>query len=418
MQAVNFTDRIVASLPRPAKRIRIADAKVRGLYLTHYPTDRKSWVVRLGRGGGFEVKLPHVDRLSVEDARRQAKKIIGEAAQGIAAKQVKANRETFTALAKRWLKRQEQRAKDGDIVKSTVTDRTHDVNYYLVPKIGTKIAAKIRRADIRAALTDIRTEHGPESCRRALKTVRAIYAWVTTVEESLEVNPALGIKLDIKQTPRGRVLNDTELAMHFGYVREARKPSGRGPGAIRRALHLQCLTLVRGAEVAGANKTEFDLDQGLWVVPAERMKSRRAHVVPLSKQALDLVRDLIAGAKDGWLFPNKEGNGPTTSPRMGMVTRRMSGGHSIPSYGPHDVRRTGRTRLSGLGVTREVAERILAHAQDRIVETYDLYDYLTEKRSALQLWADELDRIVSAAEGKELAPDGRDNQRRDQTTHI
>jgi integrase len=154
------------------------------------------------------------------------------------------------------------------------------------------------------------------------------------------------------------------------------------------ALRLLLLTFVRPAELRGAEWAEFDLDSGLWRIPAGRMKMRTEHLVPLSSQALDLLREVhtLTGEKR-WLFPNARRPltfmGATTL--NAALTRMGYGGR----FSAHGFRTTASTLLNELGFDSDVIERQLAH-QDRnsIRATYNQAQYLEQRRAMMQAWSD------------------------------
>jgi len=154
------------------------------------------------------------------------------------------------------------------------------------------------------------------------------------------------------------------------------------------------LTLVRTVELLHARWDEFDLDSATWVVPAERMKMRESHTVPLSKQAVYLLKTLqpLTG-KSEYLFPNRSNlSRPVSSGVLWKMVARM--GYK-GRFSPHAVRSTGSTLLNEQGFRPDVIERQLAHQErNKTRASYNQAEYLKERRAMLQKWADFLDSLV------------------------
>ena len=204
---------------------------------------------------------------------------------------------------------------------------------------------------------------------------------------------------------RGRVLNPDEIAA----VWRAWDATGYPFGPLGKLL---LLTAQRLNEVAQMRWIEVDRDNALWIIPASRTKSARESEVPLSSLVLDILDALPRFADDTFVLSTTSGRRPVTSfSRMKSRTdtlileaaREQAEENSqdpelvkpMPSWRTHDLRRTARTGLAELGVPQIVAERVLNHAErNAIVRTYDRHEYATEKRDALERWANRLREIT------------------------
>ena len=158
------------------------------------------------------------------------------------------------------------------------------------------------------------------------------------------------------------------------------------------ALRLMLLTFVRTVELRKAEWSEFDLDNAEWRIPAERMKMRETHVVPLSHQALKLLRELqtYTGGRD-LLFPNyrrpKDCMAPTTLNRA--LERMGFNGKDSIGFSAHGFRSTASTMLNEMGYRSDVIERQLAHAErDKVRASYNHAEYMGERKQMMQQWAD------------------------------
>ena len=190
-----------------------------------------------------------------------------------------------------------------------------------------------------------------------------------------------------KELPRVRTLSDAELRILLSV-----EPHRRW-ARMHHAINVLLLTGQRRGELALANWNEFNFDKALWAIPGARTKTGKATLVPLSPSVIEELRDLrrLSGSSP-WLFPN--GEEKPADPKL--LTRNVAraqerfGELGIAQFTLHDLRRTCRTGLSKLKIPPHIAERVMNHAPERIVGTYDTHDYLDEKRDALVKWSEYL----------------------------
>jgi integrase len=172
------------------------------------------------------------------------------------------------------------------------------------------------------------------------------------------------------------------------------------------ALRLMMLTLVRPSELREARWSEVDTQAGQWIIPAERMKTRVRHIVPLSSQArllFDLQRPITGHTDLVFHTPNHRGSGELrvmSNGCLSMLLRRMG---FQGRQTPHGFRGFGQTNcIEQLKIPRVVTEKQLAHADGNSVSrAYDWAEYLEERSDMLQRWADLLDQVAVTAR---LAP--------------
>ncbi len=224
----------------------------------------------------------------------------------------------------------------------------------------------------------------------------------------IEANPALAIERLFPENSRERVLTENEIRKFWAFLEAGRGNAGAGLAAGQEegqrpvnglspaaaiALQLCLLTLQRAGEVVGARIEEFSWTDRLWIVPAERMKGKRAHAVPLSDMALARFREAFDRSGGAIAFPDRSGEAPLEGKRLTRSMARACKLIGIEHASSHDLRRTGRTMLTSerVGVGYEVAERVIAHLVGSAVSrVYDRNEYLREKRAALDAWAEVL----------------------------
>ena len=165
------------------------------------------------------------------------------------------------------------------------------------------------------------------------------------------------------------------------------------------ALRLLSLTFVRTGELIGATWDEFDLDgkTPVWIVPAERMKMRAEHVVPLSKQAVDVLRELRASAGESrYILPGRNPDKSISDNTLLFALYRL--GYKGRQTG-HGFRAIASTLLNEAGFRPDVIERQLAHCERNDVRgAYNRAEYLPERRAMMQQYAEMLDALAAGAQ--------------------
>ena len=163
------------------------------------------------------------------------------------------------------------------------------------------------------------------------------------------------------------------------------------------ALRLALVTFVRTVELRAAEWSEIDFDRAEWRIPAERMKMREPHLVPLSTQALALLRELhkLTG-NQRWLFPNyRRPETCMTATTLNRALERMGfNGKDSIGFSAHGFRATASTILNEAGYRADVIERQLAHKERNTVRaSYNQAEYLAERRAMMQKWANLVDQL-------------------------
>jgi len=158
------------------------------------------------------------------------------------------------------------------------------------------------------------------------------------------------------------------------------------------------MTFVRPGELRHAEWSEIDLDKAEWRIPAEKMKMREQHIVPLSRQAVAILRELhpLTGAGK-YVFPSVRTSArPMSENTVNAALRRL--GYAKDEMTGHGFRSMASTLLNEMGWNSDLIERQLAHAERNAVRAaYNRAEYLPERRKMMQAWADYLDKLKSGA---------------------
>lgn len=214
---------------------------------------------------------------------------------------------------------------------------------------------------------------------RVTAVVTAVFNWAVDQEE-IDSTPFAGFRKAFKETPRDRKLNYEEIRKVW-----------KAESALQDLWRLLLLTGQRVGEVMQIHRSQIEGD--LWTIPASSTKGKREHVVPLSEPAREIIGARLE--KSDFVFPKQD------DPESAMVAYskgwyRMLDRQKLSGITPHDCRRTVVTllpRVNGID-QRRLKALLLNHADGSITKVYDLYDYLDEKREALDRWADDLLTIV------------------------
>lgn len=245
----------------------------------------------------------------------------------------------------------------------------------------------VSKQHVADVLDELVAQSGPSAANHAFAAVRRLFNWCVERGE-LSISPCAGLKPPAPTLSRERVLTDDEIARLWGAATKMGYPFGS-------LIQLLFLTGQRRTEVSGLRWGHFDLDRGLWTQPSSSNKSKRVHFVPLSKPALDVLRALPR-RHDQLVFPARGSMNRAVS-GFSKWKRRLDKRSGVVGWTIHDIRRTVNTGLAALKVPPHVADHILNHkgsVRSSVSAIYDRYDYLDEKRNALERWATHIDQLT------------------------
>lgn len=218
-----------------------------------------------------------------------------------------------------------------------------------------------------------------------------------------------------KEKPRKRALAENELIMFIQNIDKACRSRRKA-----RVLMVLLLTLQRRGELGLAEWKEFDFNARLWRIPNGHAKGGRGHVLPLTDWAVEELKVLkrMSGTSR-FVLPNG-GKGEAADSKL--ITRSVARSLKrfkklgVQAFTAHDLRRTGRTGLARLGVSKDHAERVLNHAREAMESTYDVHEYIDEKRAALEKWENYLRDLRAKVQPREVLPLSGDNPRGNELT--
>lgn len=399
------------TLKRPAAKRAISDAALRaakpadkaykiaaggGLYLEVTPTGSKlwRWKYRLhGKENRFAIgRYPDIPLKEAREAAEAARKEVKEGKHPAQQKQqnrllaARDQKNTFEAIAREWVALR-------DWEEITKKRRLNMLERVVFPHIGSFPAKQVIPAQILEILEKANKKNGNSVANEAKRTMASIYEFaIATLRATHDPVHPVRKALPANKTQHKRPLATDEIGQLLRDV-----DNHGGYHQIQCAFNLMWLTLARPTEVIEAEWSEMDLEAALWRIPAERMKKRKEHLIPLPHQAVTLLRGMhtLSGTKKH-IFPHRDDK---TKPMVTASFRQMLnvlGWAGI--FSPHATRTTGSTRLNEMGYSPDWIERQLAHEEPNAVRrTYNHADYLNDRRGMMQRWADLLDQWKRAA---------------------
>ena len=380
---------VLRAAPAPGKdRLYVWDTELRGFGLMVMASGHKSYVVQY-RAGHRSRRMTISGVLPVEQARKEARAILGSVAKGgdpVAAKRAAeaAQENTLSAVGKRYLA---SRAGRG---LRTINQRRAILERLIYPKLGGWPIESIRRSDVARLLEQIGDQRGPRMAGYAGSVLKIVFHWFERQSDDFR-SPMIRGMAPSGIVPRDRVLDDRELRAFWRVASAWQHPFARMAQFI-------LLTAARRTEVARMVRSELDGDT--WVIPAARYKSKVAHAIPLSKSARDVLAACPIIGTSGYLF-TLNGRQPVSCihPKRQFDDLMRAELAKLPAelerWTIHDLRRTARTLLSRAGVSADIAERCLGHVIPGVRGIYDRHRFEEEKRAAFEALAAQIDRIVN-----------------------
>ena len=396
---MSLTDKSIRTARHSDKAVRLFDGG--GLYLEFAPKGGKWWRLKY-RFGGKEKRFslgvyPHVTLKQARERRDEAKKLLANGidpsvqrkASNAAVTERAAN--SFEAIAREWFASFSRKW-----VKGHSDKVLRRLEHNVFPYLGARPIAEITTRELLVVLRKVEGRGAIETAHRTKQNCSQVFRYAVATGRA-ERDPTV------------------ELRGALTPVRERHHPTITDPKAIgallraivgydgslvtRCALRLAPLTFVRPGELRRAEWPEFDFDKAEWRIPAERMKMREQHIVPLSTQAVAVLMELqpLTG-RNRYVFPGARTNGrPMSENTVNAALRRL--GYASDQMTGHGFRSMASTLLNEQGWHRDAIERQLAHAErDNVRAAYNYAEHLPERRRMMQAWSDYLDTLEHGAQ--------------------
>ncbi|EGQ7702289.1 integrase domain-containing protein [Vibrio cholerae] len=370
-----------------------------GLKLRVLPSGSKQWLFNYyrptnGKRANLNLgRFPDVSLVQARKASLNAKELI---AQGIdpqdeRKRQQQAHKEihehTFVNVAKDWFA-----IKQHDVTPDYALDIWRSLQLHIFPHIANKPIKAITAPEIIELLKPIEAKGSLETVKRLTQRLNEVMNFATNCG-LIQANPLTGIKAAFKKPKKENMaaLTPAELPELMGAIANA---------SIKRTtrclLEWQLHTMTRPAEASGARWNEINWEEKVWTIPAERMKKRREHRIPLTEQMLALLEVMkpISGHRD-FVFPSdRDPKKPCNSQTANMALKRMGFAGRLVSHG---LRSLASTTLNEQGFDPDLVEAALAHVDDNQVRSaYNRTDYLERRKPMMGWWSG---HIEEAAKG-------------------
>ena len=440
MATVKLTDRqVAASKAQDGERLELWDVQTPGLALRVTDRGRKTWIVRYRTADGRQPRFtlgtyPDMPLAEARDAAADAIRMARRGGDPAAERQraaIAARTEplkTLEDLAASYFgacERGEWRPKGKKKRASTLEQERRSWRVHIQPELGGTRVEEVGADAIKRLLRTIVANGHGVTANRVRSLVRQMLNYAIS-EERIQFNPVAKVPALGVETPRDRILSDAELKATWAaikdpsllrIVKENAEPErvfiAAGTSIAFRVL---LLTMTRRAEVAEMRADEVDLDRATWLIPGERTKNGRPHLVPLAEPTVALINEAMQLAAERaktqnldrarFVFPSPWDVQKSITPgALSHALRDVRLALNLPRFTPHDLRRTAATLMASerLGISPFLIGRILNHSTETggaaavTLNHYALHDYAAEKRRALASWAELLAEIVGEA---------------------
>lgn len=366
-----------------------------GLYLEIAPTGGKWWRFKY-RYAGKEKRLslgvyPEVSLSEARERRDENRKLLAQGTDpSLARKQEKllrhAQSETFELIALEWFERFNPKW-----TQSYADEILRWFKKDLLPSLGALPINEVTPAILLATIRRIEARGAVDTAHRVLQICSQVFRYAVVCGKA-ERDPAGDLRGALTPTKKKHYASITDPRELGGLLRAI--DGYNGSHVVRCALQLAPLLFVRPGELRRAEWSEIDFEEAQWRIPAEKMKMRMQHIVPLSKQALDILDELHPLTSLGrFIFPGvRSSSRPMSGNAVTAALRYM--GYSSDQVTGHGFRSTASTLLNEQGWNRDAIERQLAHAErNNVRAAYNFAEFLPERRKMMQAWADYLDGL-------------------------
>jgi len=396
-----LTDVKVRNAKPGARALKLFDGG--GLYLLIMPAGGKCWRLKY-RFAGKEKLLalgvyPEIGLRQARDRRDEARKLLAsgidpseqrKAAKAAAIAAERREQDSFEAVGREWF----QKYSPGWVSAHAETVRRR-LEGDVFPWLGARPVNEITAVELLEVLRRVEARGALETAHRIKQILGQVFRYaVATGRASRDPSTDLrGALPPVKETHFAALTKPAEVA---GLMRAI--AGYQGGFIVRCALRFSALTFARPGEIRKAQWSEVDLDGAIWSLEAERMKMRREHLVPLARQAVEVLRELHPLTGNGrYVFPSARAvTRPMSENTINAALRYM--GFEQERMSAHGFRTMASTLLNEQGWSADAIERQLAHAErDEIRGAYNRAEYLSERTRMMQAWADYLDGLTTGA---------------------
>ncbi|MBF0414146.1 MAG: integrase arm-type DNA-binding domain-containing protein [Magnetococcales bacterium] len=390
-----LTDTAIKQSKPKDKPFRLADGG--GLYLEIATSGGRLWRLKY-RFGGKEKRLafgsyPDVSLKQAREKRDEAHRLLAEGIDpGEHRKAAKAvvrasEKDSFQAVALEWFSKFQSTWTPGHA--DTIMSR---LKRDVLPWMGDHLVGDITAPEVLKILRRVEERGAIETAHRIKAICGQVFAFAIATGRA-DRNPATDLRGALTPVTPKPMAAITDPLKIVGLLKAIDDYKGTFP--VRCALQLAPITFLRPGELRMGEWQEIDFESMTWNIPGRRMKGKRDHVVPLSIQAIKILRDLQPLTGDGqYLFPSIRSNSRPMSENTVLVALRAMGFGKDEMSG-HGFRSLASTRLNEMNYRPDLIEIQLAHKEkDKIRAAYNRSEYMEERRKMMQHWSDYLDQLA------------------------
>ena len=349
---------------------------------------------------------PNVKLAEARSKRDEAKKMIAEGIDPCQARkiqksiQIEQTENSFELIAREWHTKFSSNWSDGHAKKII-----RRLELYVFPWLGDRPISEIASPELLAVLRRIESKGIQETAHRTQQNCGQIFRYAVATGRA-ERDPSGDLRGALTPVKHNRMATITEPKKIAELLRAI--DGYEGTPVAKTALRLAPIVFVRPGELRHAEWTEINFDSAEWRIPAKKMKMKDPHIVPLSKQAIEILQEICPITDKGkYVFPSiRTGSRPMSENTVNAALRRL--GYSKEEMTGHGFRAMASTLLHEQGWPSDVIERQLAHAErNSIKAAYNHAQHLPERRKMMQSWANYLD---SLKKGHKIVPIKRANR--------
>jgi len=391
---ISFTDERIRKLPVPEHgRPAVFDDKIPPLCVRLSPSGRRAfYIYKRVDGMPTFVKVGDFPEMKTHAAREQGEIILGDLRKGINPTEEKRRKNHAETLGDLW---DEYRIRHLEAKGKSTAQAEHLWKRNLYPLRNRKLYS-IKSRDIVELYDRILDRGSPQVANKIHGLLSAMYRHgLKRAFPGLDFNPVSGRELPAPKSVKTRVLSPDEIKMFWSNLDNTAMSL-----QARQALRVCLTTMQRPGEVAGMTWAELDLDNREWTIPRERTKNSRAHLVPLSDLAVEILDSMPREAD--YVFPGARAGtriGASTLPNALRVGYLEGHFPECERFTPHDLRRTGATLVRNPRITEEMVGMLLNHTSQTVTgKHYSLHDGAEEKKHVAQAWERKLRDILNPPE--------------------
>ncbi|WP_409029362.1 tyrosine-type recombinase/integrase [Gracilimonas sediminicola] len=385
-----LTDAYIRNFKNPAKRVEIYDSLITGLAIRITKNGTKSFVYRYRFAGKVKrFTLGQHPKVGLSKAREEAKELAYRVSKGLdplmeVRNKIEDSKYTIADLADYFKKRYLPLMK-----KSTQATYKSRIDSSIIPTLGYYPVKSISKAHIVKFLEKIAFEDGQITNSNRTRAVLSSMMSFAVQKDIIDYNPVRAVKKLGREKTRDRIYSDNEIKLLWEAFELQREP-------VRSML---MMLLLNGQRLTETRTMRWkDVNNGVWTLSQSHTKNAHPHLIPLSdfsQEILDSIKGYSGKTDFVFLAPQKK-NCPI--PHVGKVPERIREISGVSDFRFHDLRRTVGSSISRFNFSRVVAGKVLNHQQlsgdSYVTAIYDRYNYMDEKKEALQSWTDHIKSII------------------------